>query len=156
MRYVLASKWSLIEHFVITDESGTPRFDVHGNLGLSQRLSIRDQSGQELAEIKKSLLTTKHEILVGGQHIADVRHEGIFGEHYRIDSTFGELTAKGSFGGWDYSISSGGQTIATISRHMSFREKFTVDVANGQNDVFILTVVLAIDAIHDERQQRDR
>jgi VCBS repeat-containing protein len=156
MRYDLSSRWSLTEHFVITDESGTPVFDVHGNLGLTQRLSFRDQSGQELAEIKKSLLTTKHEILVSGQHVADVRHEGIFGEHYEIDSSIGQLTAKGSFGGWEYSISRAGQAIATISRHLSFREKFTVDVANGENDVFVLAVVMAIDAIHQERQQRDR
>lgn len=131
-------------------------FDVHGNLGLTQHLSFRDQSGQELAEIKKSLLTTKHEILVSGQHVADVRHEGIFGEHYEIDSSIGQLTAKGSFGGWEYSISRAGQAIATISRHLSFREKFTVDVANGENDVFVLAVVMAIDAIHQERQQRNR
>jgi len=152
----MSSKWSMIEHFVITDESGTPVLDVRGNLGLTQHLSIRDQSGQELAEIKKSLVTTKHEILVGGQHVADVRHEGIFGEHYEIDSSVGQLTAKGSFGGWDYSISRAGQAIATISRNLSFREKFTVDVAPGENDVFVLAVVLAIDAIHDERRERGR
>jgi uncharacterized protein YxjI len=156
MRYVMSSKWSVIEHFVITDEAGTPVLDVRGNLGLTSRLSIRDQSGQELAELKKSLLTTKHEIFVGGQHVADVRHEGIFGERYDIDSSFGRLSAKGSFGGWDYSISRDGQTIATISRHLSFREKFTVDVAAGENEVFVLAVVLAIDAIHDERSDRGR
>lgn len=152
MRYLMSSKWSLIEQFVIADDSGTPVFDVRGNFGITHNLSIRDQSGQELATLKKSLLTTKHEIFVGGQHVADVRHEGIFGEHYEIDSSFGLLTAKGSFGGWDYSISRGGQTIATISQQLSFREKFTVDIATGENDVFLIAVVLAIDAIHDERR----
>ena len=121
MRYVMSSKWSLIEHFEITDDSGSPRFDVRGNLGFSQRLTIRDQSGRELAEIKKHLMGTGHDILVGGRRVAEVRHEGFFGERYEIDSSLGRLTAKGNFTGWDYSISEQGRLIATISRELALR-----------------------------------
>ncbi len=32
MRYVMSNKWSLTEHFVITDGAGNPCFDVRGNL----------------------------------------------------------------------------------------------------------------------------
>ena len=151
----MSSKWSFTEHFEITDEAGNPRFDVRGNLGLTQRLTIRDQAGQELAEISKHLMTTRHDILLGGQPVAEIRHTGFLGEHYEIDSSFGQLTARGSFTGWDYSISEAGRTVATISRQLAFREKFVVDTADGANDVFILAVVLAIDAIHDERRERD-
>ena len=31
-----------------------------------------------------------------------------------------------------------------------------VETADGMNDVFLLAVVLAIDAIHDERRERNR
>ena len=150
----MANKWSLIEHFVITDESGTPQFDVRGNLSLTQELAFYDQSGQELALIRKHFMTTGHEILVGGQRVAEVRHVGLFGESYDIESNFGSLTAKGSFGGWDYSISNGFDQVARVSRELAFRERFVVDIADGANDVFILAVVLAIDAIHDERHRR--
>jgi uncharacterized protein YxjI len=155
MRYVMSSKWSFTEHFVITDDAGNPRFDVHGNLGLSQRLSFRDQHGQEVAEIIKHLMTTTHDILLGGQRVAEIRHTGFFGEHYEIDSSFGQFTAKGSFTGWDYSISQAGQLVATVSQQLSFREQFVVDTANGVNDVLMLAIVLAIDAIHDERRERN-
>jgi uncharacterized protein YxjI len=154
MRYVMASKWSLSEHFVIHDGSGGAVFDVRGNIGFGNRLSFRDQSGHELAEIKKHLLTTKHEILVGGKHAAEVHHAGIFGDHYDIDSSFGRLTAKGHFSGWDYTIHHGHQRVAKISRELALREKFSIDIADGMNDVFILAVVLAIDAIHDERRDK--
>ncbi len=156
MRYAMSNKWSLTEHFVITDDSGDPRFDVRGNLGLTQRLTFRDQSGREVAEIRKHLTTTAHDISIGGQRVAEVRHTGFFGEHYEIDSSFGQLTAKGSFTGWDYRISQGGQVVATISREFAFREKFLVDMADGGNDIFILAIVLAIDSIHDERRERER
>lgn len=85
-----------------------------------------------------------------------VENTRVSSANYEISSSLGQLSAKGSFGGWDYSISRAGQTIATISRHLSFREKFTVGVAPGENDVFVLAVVLAIDAIHDERSERGR
>ena len=156
MRYVMSNKWSLTEHFVITDDSGDPRLDVRGNLGLTQRLTFRDQSGREVAEIRKHLMTTAHDISIGGQHVAEVRHTGFYGEHYEIDSSFGQLTAKGSFTGWDYRISQGGQLVATISREFAFREKFLVDTADGGNDILILAIVLAIDSIHDERRERER
>ncbi len=156
MRYVMSNKWSITEHFIITDDSGDPCFDVRGNLGLTQRLTFRDQSGREIAEIRKHLMTTAHDISIGGQHVAEVRHTGFFGEHYEIDSSFGQLTAKGSFTGWDYRISQGGQVVATISREFAFREKFLVDTADGGNDILILAIVLAIDSIHDERRERER
>lgn len=155
MRYVIHAKWSLTEHFVISDHSGAPVFDVHGNLGLGHRLSFRDQSGHELAQIKKHLLTTRHEILVGGESVAEVHHTGIFGDHYEIDSSFGRLTAKGHFAGWDYSVSHQGHKIATISRELALREKFGVEIARGFNDAFILAVVLAIDEIHEERREKE-
>jgi len=50
-------------------------------------------------------------------------------------------------------ISSGHHPVARVCRELAFREKFLVDIADGMNDVFVLAVVLAIDAIHDERRQ---
>lgn len=155
MRYVMSSKWSLTEHFVIEDQSGSPVLDVRGHLGPRDRLTIRDRSGQEVAEIKKHLMGTGHEILVGGQRVAEVRHQGFFGDHYEINSSFGRLTAKGHFAGWNYEISEQHRQIAVIRRELALHEKFSVDIADGADDVFILAVVLAIDAIHDERRQQE-
>ena len=156
VRYVMSNKWSLSKHFVITDEAGNPCFDVRGNLGLTQRLTFCNQAGHEVAEIRKHLMSTAHDILIGGQPVAEVRHTGFFGERYDIGSSFGQFSAKGSFTGWDYSIAQDGQLVATISRELALRERFAVEIADGMNDVFLLAVVLAIDAIHDERRERNR
>jgi len=156
MRYQIASKWSVLEHFAITDGGGTPCFDVRGNLSLTQHLTMRDSSGQPVAEIKKHLMTTKHDISVNGQKVAEVKHEGFFGEHYEIDSQFGRISAKGNFAGWHYSIHQQGRPIASVSRELAFREKFQVEISDDANDVFVLAVVLAIDAIHDERRQQEQ
>jgi uncharacterized protein YxjI len=153
MRYQIHSKWSLTEHFAIVDDSGTPVYDVRGNLSLTQHLVMRDGSGQEVAAIKKHMMTTKHDISMGGQKVAEVKHEGFFGEHYEIDSTFGRISAKGNFAGWNYNIHQQGQPVAMVSRQLAFGEKFLVETSDNINNAFILAVVLTIDAIHKEREQ---
>ncbi|HXS61525.1 MAG TPA: hypothetical protein VN767_01545 [Streptosporangiaceae bacterium] len=156
MRYQIASKWSMIEHFVIHDGVGTPAFDVRGNLGFSQHLTMRDQSGREVAHIRKHLMSTRHDIEMGGQKIAEIHHEGFFGDRYEVDSAYGQISARGHFGGWNYEIHQQGMPIARVSREFAFREKFLVDIDDNISQAFILAVVLAIDAIHNEREQDDR
>jgi uncharacterized protein YxjI len=154
VRYIMSSKWALTERFSITNQAGAPVFEVRGNFGLVKQLSFQDQSGQELALLKKHLMTNRYEISVGGQYAADVRHTGIFGEHYEIDSSQGQISAKGNFTGWHYTLSRGGAVIATVDRELALKERFTVDVADGEDDVLILATVLAIDNIHDERREQ--
>jgi uncharacterized protein YxjI len=153
MRYQIASKWSMIEHFVIDDAMGSPAFDVRGNLSFSQHLTMRDGSGQEVAHIRKHLMTTKHDIEIGGQKVAEIHHAGFFGDRYEVDSSYGPITARGHFGGWNYEIDQQGRPIARVSREMAWREKFLVDIDDNFSQAFILCVVLAIDAIHHEREQ---
>jgi uncharacterized protein YxjI len=153
VRYVISSRWALTERFTITDQAGTPAFEVHGNFGLVKRLSFQDVPGRELARLEKHFMTDRYEVTVGGEHAAEVRHTGIFGEHYQIGSAQGTIDAQGNFGGWDYTLSRDGTVFATVARELALREKFTVDIAPGENDVFVLAIVLAIDNIHDDRRQ---
>ncbi len=152
MEYVMSSRWSLMERFEITDRSGTPMFEARGHLGA--RISLLDSGGQEAAEIRKHLMTDTHEVYVGGQRVAQVRHAGIFGDKYDIESGFGRLEARGHFDGGDYTVSRGGAPVARMVRKFSLREKFAVDVADDENQAFLLALVLAIEAIHDERRQQ--
>jgi uncharacterized protein YxjI len=152
MEYVMASRWSLMERFEITDAAGAPQFEARGHLG--SRITLHDRDGQEVADIRKHLLTDTHEVYVGGQRAAQVRHAGIFGDKYDIESAFGYLTARGRFDGGDYTVNRDGTPIARMVRKFSLREKFAIDVADGENQAFLLALVLAIEAIHDERRQQ--
>jgi len=152
MEYVMSSRWSLMERFEVTDAAGTPQFEARGHLG--SRVSLHDTYGQEVADIRKHMLTDAHEVYVGGQRAAQVRHAGIFGDKYDIQSAFGYLTARGHFDGGDYTVNRDGVPIARMVRQFSLREKFAVDVADNENQAFLLALVLAIEAIHDERRQQ--
>jgi uncharacterized protein YxjI len=116
MEYVMASRWSVMERFEITDTAGTPQFEARGHL--ASRITLHDSNGQEVADIRK------------------------------------HLTARGRFDGGDYTVSRDGAPIAQMVRKFSLREKFAVDVADGEKQAFLLALVLAIEAIHDERRQQ--
>ncbi|MGO8960234.1 MAG: LURP-one-related/scramblase family protein [Streptosporangiaceae bacterium] len=152
MEYVVSSRWSLMERFEITDASGAPQFEARGHLG--SQITLHDDSGREVADIRKHVFTDTHEVYLNGQQMAQVRHAGIFGDRYDIETGFGMLTARGSFGGGSYMVSRDGTPVASMVREFSLRETFAVDVADNENQAFLLALVLAIEAIHDERRHQ--
>ncbi|HET9059109.1 MAG TPA: hypothetical protein VFN61_04250 [Acidimicrobiales bacterium] len=153
MRYILTSHWSLTERFAITDEAGTPLYEAVGHFGMSQRVSLHGPGDQEVAVLHKHLLTNRYDIIQNGETVAKVAHTGLFGQNYEIASSYGLIEASGDFFGWNYTLSRDGMVVATVSRQLSWREKFVVDTAPGEPDPFLLAVVLAIDNIHDERRR---
>jgi hypothetical protein len=105
------------------------------------------------ADIRKEVFGDTHEVYLAGQPAAQVRHVGFLGDRYEIDTGFGPLTARGSFGGND-TLDQGGAPVASMARQFSLREKFAIDIADGQNDALVLAVMLAVEAIHDRRRRR--
>jgi uncharacterized protein YxjI len=150
----MSSQWSLLERFEITDMSGAPQFEARGHIG--SQITLHDSSGREVADIRKQFFGDTHEVYLAGQRAAQVRHAGFLGDRYEIDASIGQLTARGSFGGGDYTLNQGGAPVASMVRQFSLREKFAIDIADGQNDVLLLAIMLAIEAIHDRRRQRRR
>jgi len=153
MQYVMASKWSLMERFEITDGSGTPQFEARGHLGA--KITLHDYSGREVADIRKHMMSDKHDVYVGGQQVAEVRHAGFLGDHYDIQSAYGMLAARGHFNGGDYTLSRDGAPVAALRRQFSLREKFAIEIADNEEQAFLLAVILAIEAIHEERNQQE-
>jgi uncharacterized protein YxjI len=152
MQYVMSSKWSVMKRFEITDALGAPQFEARGHLG--SQITLHDTNGQEVADIRKHALKLTHDVYVGGQQVAQVKHAGIFGNRYDIQSAYGLLNARGHFAGGDYDIMRDGMLVARLVRQFSLREKFAVDVADDENQVFLLALVLALEAIHDEVRRR--
>jgi uncharacterized protein YxjI len=142
----------LLPHFSITDDMGNPAIEARGHFGVHHEVTFVDGSGQEVAKLKKHLLTNRYDVELGGSQAAEIKHEGLFGEHFEIRGPAGVIEARGHFAMWDYSMDSAGAHVARVSRHPSLHEKFVVEIAPGQNDVFILACVMAIDDIHKERK----
>jgi uncharacterized protein YxjI len=150
--YLMSRKWSLVDRFAITDETGATQFEVQGRMSLTARLSIRDASGMEVAAIRRAPFSRRHEIVADGQH-ATVTPRGIFGRQYEIDSSTGHLEARGNFSGRQYMVSRDGRAAAAVSQRPGLRERFAVEVTDGENPVLMLAVILVIETIRDARRR---
>jgi uncharacterized protein YxjI len=154
MRYLISRQWSVLQDFDITGESGDLRYQVRGNLGIAQSLTITEPTGQRTAQIARTSFTTRHQVIIDGQQAAEVRHQFLGWNNCTIDSTSGQFVAQGSFLGWQYTISQGERVVAALSKQGILPSTFEVDTADGEDDLFLLCLVLAIEQIHRERKRR--
>lgn len=149
--YLMSRKWSLTNRFTITDETGAPQFEVQGRFAFSSQLSIIDSSGALAASIAGRAFSSRYEIQAGGLTTV-VRSRGIFGQRYEITSAAGQMEARGNFSQRTYTVTRSGAVVATITQQRSFREKFAVEIADGEEPALLLAVVLTIEVIRDRRR----
>jgi uncharacterized protein YxjI len=71
---------------------------------------------------------------------------------YEIESPAGPMEARGNFSGRNYAVARGGVTVATVSQRRSLRQRFAIEVADGEDPVLMLAVILVIEAIRDQRR----
>jgi uncharacterized protein YxjI len=154
MRYLLSQKFSLFERFDITDESGSMAFEAKGHLGSS--ITLHDPYGRQVAGITKHVFTDTHDIEVNGERVAQVRHTGFFGDRYEVESAYGVLTASGRWFSNNFTMLRGGTPVAEMVQQWGWGEKFALDVADSESAPFILEVMLALEAIHQERENQNR
>src|SRR5258708_24960916 len=151
--YLMSRRWALTDRFAITDENGTPQFEVQGRFALSKQLSVRDSAGAEVAVISRRGLSPRFEILAGGQ-LATVRPRGFLGQRFEIDSAAGPLEARGNFSGRQYSVTRGGVQAAAITQLRGLREQLLIEITDAVVPALMLAVVLDIHTIHDDHLRR--
>ena len=164
MRYVIREKFfRLGEDSTITDESGRPVIQVDGKvLSLHHTLVIRDMRGNELATVKKKLIAVGQTYVIArqGQEVASVHKKIIspFVDRFTVDIAGGEeLHGTGSIFEHNFTIKRGEQVVAAVSKQwISLTDTYGVDIAPGQDDLLLLTTVLAIDLAEDEEREEKR
>lgn len=163
MRYLIRERFfGLGGDSVITDEAGQPVLHVDGKaLSLRDLLVLKDPTGREVARVNRKLiaLTATYEISVSGQEVAEVRKHFFtpFRDRFTIDIPGpDDFEMEGDLFDHEFTISRGDQTVATVSKAwLTMRDTYGVDIAPGEDDLLILTSVLALDLAEDrERAQR--
>src|SRR5262249_6355 len=159
--YVIRERlFRLGEDSDITDGAGRPVLHVDGKvLSLHNRLILRDPAGREVGQVHRKLaaLRPTYKITIDRKDLAEVPKHLLapFGERFTIDVPGpSDMEISGDLLDHEFTIARGGRTVATISkRWLSMTASYAVDVAPGEDDVLILTSVLAldlaIDAEHD-------
>ena len=141
--------FSWFDSYDIYDESGRAVFTVEGKPSWGHKLDILDSNGSHIATVRQEILTfmPRFSLYLGEQKIGEISREfTFFRPSYNID--FNGWHIDGNFLEWDYTISdSYGNAVAVISKELfNFTDTYSIDVANGNNALYALMVVLAIDA----------
>jgi uncharacterized protein YxjI len=145
----------------ITDEDGRTVLEVDGK-AFRDRLVLREPGGREVAEVKRKLVALRptYEIEIGGRDAATVRKKLFtpFVDRYVVDIPGpDDLELVGDLFDHDFTVRRGGTVVATVSKaFLTVRDTYGVDVAAGEDDLLILSAVLALDLAEHREKEKEK
>lgn len=159
-RYKIRQKLiSIGDDFWIENAKGQKVFKVDGKvLRIRKTLVFEDANGKKLAQIKERLLTIKDTMVIedaDGKDLAVVRKALIapLRDRWTVNVKNGpDLAVQGNILDLEYTIRQGRRKVAEVSKKwFTITDTYGVEIAEGQSDILILAVAIAIDMMaHDE------
>ena len=143
----------------IEDEDGERVYRVDGKaLRRRKTLKLEDLDGNEVCKIQERRLRIKDTMEIkapGGQRLGLIQEALIspLRERFAVEVPDGEdLKVRGKILDHEYRIKQGGEQVAEVSkRWLRMRDTYGIDIEPGQDDVLILAIAVALDAMeHDE------
>lgn len=160
MRYLIRQRiFSFGDNFTIKDDQDNDRYIVQGKVfSLGDKLKIMDLNGNELFYIEQQLFRflPEYYIYAGGQQLASVKKQlSFFTPKFVIDSINGAYDMVGNIFGYDFQIYKDGRMVAVINKKwFSFGDSYGVEIVDGEDHAFLLTLVIVIDQVlHDEQKR---
>ena len=148
--YIMQKVFSWGDKFTVKDENGQDRYYVEGEVfTFGKKLHVYDMHGNEAAFIKQEVWTwmPKYYVFCGDRQVAEIKQEfTFFFPKYHIDGLGWEI--NGSFMAHDYEITKSGIPIVTIRKEwMTWGDSYELDIADPQDEIVALAVVLTIDCV---------
>ena len=141
--------FSWFDSYDIYDEAGNTVYTVKGELSWGHLLRIYDARGNEVGCVREKVFTwlPKFEMYLGDNYIGCINKEfSLFRPKFNID--YNGWHISGDWFEWDYRIvSSSGQVVASVTKELfNWTDTYVIDVADPQDALSVLMLVLAIDA----------
>jgi uncharacterized protein YxjI len=145
------------DDFWIENQEGRRAFRVNGKaLRIRDTLMLETTNGEELFSVQSKMLHVRDTMNIerGGRKVASVKKALVspLRDRFSIDVEDGEdMEAKGNIVDHEYKIERNGDQVAEVSRRwFRVRDTYGVEIEPGQDDAFVLTVVICIDQMtHD-------
>ncbi len=154
---------SIGDDFWIENSEGKRVFKVDGKiLRIRKTLVFEDMNGNALCQIKERLLTIKDTMVVedsSGKDIAVIKKALIapLRDKWNVKVKDGEdLVVQGNILDHEYTVKQGRQQVAQVSKKwFRLTDTYGVDVEDGQNDILILAIAVAVDMMaHDDKKEK--
>ena len=153
--YLKQKVFSWKDKSTIKDENGDDKYFVEGKvLSIGKKLTVFDTNQNEVAFIRQKVATImpKFFVEINGEQVAQiVKKFTLLKPKYVVEGP--GWTIQGNFSAHDYSINDGEKQIAVIHKQwMTWGDTFEIDIADEKDEIIILGVVLAIDAVMDDAE----
>ncbi len=165
-RYKIRQKmFSIGDDFWIENQEGRRVFKVDGKaLRLRKTLIFEDVNGNRLCQIQERWLPIRETMAIDGpdgEQIAVVKKALIapLRDRWSVNVKNGpDLDVQGNILDHEYTIKRGWNKIAEVSkRWLSLTDTYGVEIDDGQNDILILAVAIAIDMMaHDDDDKKPK
>lgn len=141
--------FSWFDSYDIYDEAGNSVYTVKGELAWGHQLRIYDEAGSAIGCVKQKVLTwlPKFEPYLGDRYLGCISKEfTFFKPRYNIECNGWQV--EGDWLEWDYTITDpSGQWVARVTKEIwNWTDTYVIEVANPQDALCALMLVLAIDA----------
>ena len=159
-RYVMREKWLAIgDDFWIEDEAGERVLRVDGKaLRLRKTLKLEDLDGNELCKIQERKLRVRDTMEIerpDGSRMGLIQKALItpLRERFEVEvPDQPELKVRGNILDHEYKIKRDGDDVAEVSKKwLRMRDTYGIEIAPGEDDVLILAVAVALDAMEHDR-----
>ena len=159
-RYQMRERMFAIgDDFWVETDDGERAFKVDGKaLRVRKTLVFEDTEGRELCKIQGRVVRVRDSMEVespDGDRIAMIKKAVIspLRERWVVDRPDApDLHVQGNVLDHEYEIEEDGRKVAEVSkRWFRVRDTYGVEIAPGQNDVLVLAVTAAIDAMTSDR-----
>jgi len=156
---------SIGDDFWIENAEGKRVFKVDGKvLRIRKTLVFEDLKGNKLCQIQERLLAIKDTMVIedpDGRDMGVIKKALIapLGDRWDVNVKGGpDLDVQGNILDHEYSITQGRKKVAEVSKGMVQPEDtYGVEIAEGQNDILILAVAIAIDMMaHDDDGKKSK
>ncbi len=158
---------SIGDDFWIENEEGKKVFKVDGKvLRIRKTLIFEDMKGKKLAQIQQRLLAIKDTMVIedaDGKDLAVIKKALIapLRDKWDVNVKNGpDLDVQGNILDHEYSIKQGWSKVAEISKKwFSLTDTYGVEIDEGQNDILILAIAVAVDMMahgDDKKDKKDK
>jgi uncharacterized protein YxjI len=136
----------------IEDEGGSKVYKANGKaLHVRKTFILEDADGAAVAKIQDRVLTVRDKMVIERDSGSASVHKALVGlrARYHVDVDGGsDLKAHGNFVDHEYEVERDGHTVATVSkRWFRVRDTYGIEIADGEDDVLLLSVAVCIDAM---------
>lgn len=159
--YIKQKLISIRDKFTIKDDKENDCFYGKSKLiAATKTIDLFDNNDQLLYKIKKKIFSFLPKFYVYEKDTKTVAAFAaakftFFRPKYKVTINDEEYSVSGNMFAWDFLISRGNITVATISKKIfAIRDHYTVSILEGENEPLLLAIVLILDFAYHSRNKR--